>query len=147
MATLRDLVRMTLTGDATLMALLTGGVKDDSTVDYTGEGAKDAPRESDGVRLKPHAVINWSDSTAYDTYKVGAELESVEIYFYQDMGYSTIESAINRTKVLLHDQYLLTDDRALAHLSQTFVSRGFRAEELGNAPCRFVRFSIVHIRR
>lgn len=144
MATLRNVFRTTLEADATLSALLTGGIFDASELDYTGQGAMQAPRESDGVQLKPHAVIRWTVSTPIgSSFKVGGEAETVEVYVYQDVDYDVIESAIIRMKVLLDDVYLTADNRALAHVNKVFTSGEIPAEELGMASSRFVRFTII----
>lgn len=145
MATLRAAIKSTLTGDAPLMALLTGGVLDAQDLNFTGEGAYEAPREADGVTLKAHAVVRWGErSPTGRAVKVRAKLETVEIYVYQDTGFDVIESAILRMCSLLEDTYVTTDDRALAHITeQSFVSGELPAEELGNAACKFVRFFIV----
>lgn len=147
MAALRDVVRTRLTSDATLMALLEGGVLDASTLNYSGESVADAPFGSDNVTMEAHAIIRWGESAPYDAYKFAAEDEEFEIYLYQAVGYNVIESAISRIRTLLHDQYLTADDRALAHVRMIFVSRDIPADELGGVPSRFVRFSTIMIRQ
>lgn len=144
MATLRQTVKSILQNDATLMALLPGNILDSADMDFTGQGASQAPREADGITLKPHAVIRWSGSNPTGaSYKVGAEAESVEVYVYQDTSYDVIESAIIRIRQLLHDTYLSTSDRALAHVNKAHISGEMPAEELGNAACKFIRFAII----
>jgi len=144
MPTLRATVKSTLEADATLMTLLTGGIRDSSVLDFTGEGASQAPREADGITLKPHAVIRWGGSNPTGaSYKVGAEAESVEVYVFQDTSYDVIESAIIRIRQLLHDTYLNTSDRALAHVNKAHISGEMPAEELGNAACKFIRFAVI----
>lgn len=144
MATLHNAFKAVLTSDSTLMALLTGGIFDAAVLDYTGEGASQAPRQSDGVTLKPHAVIRWGAGTPNgSSYKVAGEVESVEVYVYQDTGYDVIESAILRMRTLLGDRYLTTDDRALAHVLKTpFKGPQITEEALGMAACQFDRFFI-----
>lgn len=146
MATLRQAFKSALTNDATLTALLTGGILDSSVdLDYTGEGASQAPREADEITLKPHAVIHWGGRSPNGAArKVRGKLETVEVYVYQDTGFDVIESAILRMCSLLEDQYLSVTDRALAHITeQSFTSGELPAEELGNAACKFVRFFVV----
>jgi len=144
MATLRAKVKATLQANAPLVALLTGGILDASVLDFTGEGASQAPREADGVTLKTHAVIRWGDVSPNGSgLKIGDEAETFEIYVYQDTGFDVIESALIKIKKLLHDSYLVTDDRALAHVIKVFTSGEMPAEELGNAACRFVRFAVI----
>lgn len=144
MATLREVFKTVLTSDATLMSLLPGNIFDASELDYSGEGAMQAPREVDGVQLKPHAVIRWKGSISIGPgIKVGGEAETVEVYVYQDVDYDVIESAIIRMKYLLDDTYLTADNRALAHVNKDFMSADIPAEELGMASSRFVRFTII----
>lgn len=144
MATLRAKVKAVLTSDVTLMALLPGSILDAEVLDYSGEGSSQAPREADGVTLKTHAVIRWgSVSPNGSGLKIGDEAETFEIYVYQDVGFDVIESVLIKIKKLLHDTYLTTDDRALAHVIKIFTSGEMPAEELGNAACRFVRFAVI----
>ena len=145
MAGLRQVFRTTLENDASLGALLTGGIFDAEELDYTGESASSAPREADGVTLKPHAVIRWgSGSPSGNAYKVAGELETVEVYVYQDTGYDVIERAILRMRTVLGDQYLAADDRALAHVSkQPFKGPQTVDDALEMAACQFVRFLVT----
>lgn len=144
--TLRTTVRTTLTGDATLASILTGGVLDASTLDLTGEGASETPKEADGITIKPHAVIRWRESGAYGFYPIGAEDQMVEVYFYHPNDYDQIDAAISRTKLLLHNQYFNTTNRQMAHFSLTHISRETPAPEMGMVPSQFVRFDVITIR-
>jgi len=145
MATLHATVKTMMTGDATLMALLTGGVFDGDSLDFTGEGASEAPREADEVVLKPHAIIHWDGrSPRGNARKVKGKLEPFEVYVYQDTGFDVIESAILRLCTLFEDKYLSVTDRALAHVTEdSFTSGEIADEAMGNAACKFVRFFIV----
>lgn len=145
MPTLRETVKSTLEADATLMALLTGGVFDSQDFDFTGEGMRDAPKETDGVSMAPHAVVHFGErSPNGNARKVRGKLENLEIYVYQDTGFDVIEGAIIRMCSLLEDKYLSTSDRALAHITEdSFTSGELAAEELGYCPSKFVRFFVV----
>lgn len=147
MAVFREVLKTTLTSDAALMLILTGGVQDASTQPQDGGGASSLPTESNGVTVKPFASIRFGSSRMAGVQKINAQAGSVELYFYQDTGYDKIEQAITRALALLNDQYLSADDRALAHLSQPFISGDTMAEELGNLPCRFLRFAVTDIRK
>lgn len=146
MPTLREVVKNTLEADVILTGILPGGIFDASELPQDGGGASSAPRQSDGVRINPYAIIRWGNSAGYPPHKVYAEQGSVEIYFYQDTGYAIIEQAISRVKALLNDVYLEASDRVLAHVSFAFNSREVPADELGGAPCQFSRYSIIHVR-
>lgn len=148
MATLRDAFKTILTDDATLTALLTGGIKDASNEPKGGFGLKDLAKELDGVRIQPFALIRWRDSVLLqpDMDVLSPEKESVEIYVYQDKGFATIESAVNRLKVLLHRQLISADDREFAYCHFEFVSGEVPAEEYDNASMKFIRFNLSEIR-
>lgn len=147
MATLRNTIRTTLEADSTLTTALTGGIFDASELDYTGQGSSQAPMQADGVQIKPHLIIRWGESVPYGSnYRIGAEDEEFECHIYQDVGYSVIESVVNRLNVLLHDKRFTADDRTLAHVTRIHVSRELPAEELGFVPRKFMRFSVIHIR-
>jgi hypothetical protein len=148
MATLTNLIRTTLEADSVLTTALTGGIFDASELDYTGEGAHDAPKEADGVQIKPHMIIRWGASVPTGAnYRIGAEDENFECHIYQDSGYDVIGSMVNRVNALLHDKYFTPDDRALAHVTRIYVSGELPAEELGYVSRKFMRFSAIHIRK
>lgn len=142
MAVLRDVLRTTLAGDATLAALLTGSVLDVSTMPPDQGGAGDAPRAANGV-IKPHARVKMIGGPAMEPWRLSPKLTSVEIYVYQAKGYATIDAAIARIGEMLHDRYLNADDFALAHLIHAYFSPDLVADELGGAAMRFTRFSLT----
>ena len=144
MAVLRDVLRTTLSGDETLAALLTGGVLDVSTMPADQGGAGDAPRESNGV-IKPHARVKLNGGPAMQPWRLSPLLNTAEIYVYQPKGYATIDAALDRVKVLLHDAYLSSDDTQLAHLVHAYVSPDLVADELGGAAMRFTRFNLTTV--
>lgn len=146
MATLRETVKTTLTGDDDWDELLTGGTFDAADFDREGMSLDNIPTVSGGVRIAPFAVIRWRASNPFGPFPVDAEQQSFEVYIYADIGYAAIEQAVGLAKSLLHDQYLTADDRALAHVIYTFISGEVPADELGGAPCQFIRFSVNHIR-
>lgn len=146
MATLRATVKSTLTNDEDWEELLTGGTFDAADFDREGMSLDNIPTVSGGVRIDPFAVIRWRSSNPFGPFPVSAEQQSFEVYIYDDLGYTTIEQAVSLAKSLLHDVYLTADDRALAHVIYTFISGEVPADELGGAPCQFIRFSVNHIR-
>lgn len=148
MATLRAAFRLALESDATLTGLATGGIYDADEMDFTGIGAGQAARETDGVTLKPFLAIRWRAATPFGPYPVGGERETVEVYAYDDgsHGYATVESIISRLKALVHDAYLSASDRDLAHAQWIYASGETPADELGGAACKFCRFSVTTVR-
>lgn len=148
MPTLRELVKSTLTGDATLTALLPGGFMDANDLPQDGGGAASAPRQADAVRINPFGIIRYraGSRTQADVPSLRSGRQSIEIYVYEDVGYGVIDAAIDRLIVLLDNTYLYPTDRAIVHLLHSFDSEEIPAEEFGNAPSRFARFDIVSTR-
>lgn len=147
MATLREAIYSTLSGDSALAGLLVGGVLKAEGFKPRGGGISQAPRAADGVAIQPFAVIVWGASQAMGPImQIGAEVERLEVYVYQHAGFEVIDPAINRIKALLHDQYFDASDRALAHSAFQYISGETVAEELLGASCRFIRFYVYQIR-
>ena len=140
-----DLIQM-LSGDSILSAILTGGWWDAETLPRQGISMSNAPKSSDGVSIAPFGVIRQRGMTDEGIRDLNAERGSVEFYIYADKGYALIEGAITRLKVLLHRGVLTSSDVSLAHFQFTFVSGELMADEIGNVPFKFCRFSLI-IRR
>jgi hypothetical protein len=99
-----------LEADATLLAAATGGVWD---FDETGRlglsrsnTATSAAYDASGV-LKPAVVIRLRSSTPDgilrdDPDQYVSVREMLEVWFYQDSGYTAIETMRNRVYTLLH---------------------------------------------
>lgn len=99
--TVRADVLATLDDDATLMAILTGGLYDASLLPADGLTRTAAPAAFDGVRVKPCGLIRWRNMS--ETALVGSSRRRFfQIFFYQVAGYSQIEAAQERCRVLLH---------------------------------------------
>lgn len=148
MAVLRDVIVATLSADATLSALLTGGIRDVSDLPQDQGGAGSAPRASDGITIAPHARVRLTAATPVGPalWRLSPEWQGCELYLYQRKGYATIDAALARSKALLHDAYLETDDMRLAHLEYTYASPDLTADELEGAAMRFCRFNITLVR-
>ncbi len=146
MTTLKVSIRTTLENDATLAALLTGGVFDDSELPRDGGGVDYAPRDGTGVRIAPFAVIAWQQSTPFDSVHVRAERQTLEVYLYQDNAYNVIESAADRIKLLLHNFQVVSDDRALVTVQYAYQSGKRYAEELNQSPMMFQRYEVSYVR-
>lgn len=146
MATLAEAVTTLLNGDATLSALLTGGVFNAESFSFDGGGADEAPYESNGILIQPFAVVRFREADVVNPVKVGAEMQSVEVYIYDNVGYDTIESALSQIKSLLNFIDVVADDRSLAYFQCTHISSEIDAPELGNVPCKFIRFTNLQIR-
>ena len=149
MATLAETLKSVLLADATLTALLPGGVVDAEDLPYDGGGVRSVPRLPDGVVAATFALIRWRSSNATGPSAVQGELAFLEIYAYQDTGYAEVEAAMTRMKSLLNRREFVTDDRAVAYLEfvGVFGETDVKAEEFGGLSFKFIRFSVTQIRR
>ncbi len=98
--TLQSDVEAVLEADATLMALLTGGVFSGiEEISYqNAAGAFDANKE-----LKPCALVKCGVETRRGPYDEAASVQTpITIYFYQRDDYTAINPAMDRTLALLH---------------------------------------------
>jgi len=145
MATLAEAILTLLNGDATLSSLLTGGVHNASDFKTAGPSADEIPRQANGVLVDPFAIVRFRDSDVTGPVKVEAEMGSVEIYLYDNVGYVTIDSALARIKTLLNFKDVTADDRSLAYFQFVHRSTELNAEEYGNIPSKFIRFVNLQI--
>lgn len=148
MPTLRENIKVLLEADGTLSALLPGGWLDSEDLPQDEGGAGSLPRDTDGLTVLPFGVLRWRASNAYDHQKIGAERQSLETYFYAEVGSADLEAVVSRVKALLHETYTEGDDRALAHVVYTFTSGELPPDEhLGGASGQFSRYNIVFVRK
>lgn len=100
--------------DATLMAILTGGVFVSGSLGPLGITRDTAPGAFDGNGyLKPCALVRQRPSIAdlqvVDQIALAASAtQVVEIYLYEDTGYTSIDSALSRLFILFFG-YQFTD--------------------------------------
>lgn len=100
-----------LRGDATLMALLTGGVH---TVAQIAPGM-DAPTPFDSFgRMQPAALVR-NETAVADGPRGRFERVFVLVFFYDRAGYETINQALERAKALLHERRLGDDAWEVRH--------------------------------
>lgn len=148
MANLRVSFITALEADATLLALIPGGVTDAADQDFSGQGASELPRDPadpSGTKVWPHAIVRWRNSAPYDAYRLAANTRSVEVYVYQDTGYDIIEAVIKRLELTWHDRYLTADGQAIAHFSKAGNTSEIPAAEVGGTASGFVRFQVIHM--
>ncbi len=145
MATLRAMTIATLEANAPLMAILTGGVLDAQDLPRDGGGMDSAPKETDGVRIAPHAVVRWRENNQFDAVPIGAEKTLCEIYLYDHIGYARIDQAIRLIKPLFHQLRFQADDRQFVFFNWVHSSGELEAEEYNNAPMRFTRFEVFNV--
>lgn len=98
--------RSRMIADTTLMAALTGGVYTVDTIGRDGISRDTAPGAfgTDGY-LKPCALVRQrglvADSQVVDQ-SIASGQQVIEIYLYQDNGYSSIDTALARLFVLFN---------------------------------------------
>lgn len=146
MSTLRELPVDTLTNDVTFAALMTGGVFDAQDMPIDGGGASSAPRETDGVQIKPHAIVRWRSDKPFSAVPIGAENTSFEVYLYQHVGYDIIEQAITLAKALFHQKRFQSSDRQFVFINWVFNGEEMTTAEYNGHPMRFMRFEVTQVR-
>jgi hypothetical protein len=101
-----DDVKATMTGNAALMAVLTGGVFNDveEISRQNTAGAFDANKE-----IKPCALIKAGTEIPLRSGYNSAVQTPLTIYFYERSGYANIESAMDLTFLLLNEMKIGTN--------------------------------------
>lgn len=147
MATLRNVIRTTLEGNAGLTALLTGGIYDASELPREGLTPTNTAAAFDANgRLKPTAILRWRGAAPTETEPIGEERRFVEIYVYQDQGYEVIDSAIALIKPLLHRQEFSADGLRFVSLRWAGDLGEMVADELQSASMNRSRYEVVVLR-
>jgi hypothetical protein len=145
----RATFRTRLTGDATLVALLTGGIYDRDTtttnmlnLEYLG---RNGGLTAEGA-LKPFAYLQWATGQAANRFR--DERHRLDIYVYEQDGDAVIEPAVRRIKDLLH-RWNAPDNADESIMDVVFDMNGpeFIDPDLGNANGRFVRFQVQLVRK
>ena len=96
-----DEIKAAMTGNAALMAVLTGGVHND----VEEISRQNTPTAFDAItkELRPCALIKLGTEVPLRSGYPTAVQTPVTIYFYQRQGYSSIEDAMEQTFTLLND--------------------------------------------
>ena len=101
-------IKARLEADATLLATATGGVWDFAETGRLGINRTNTPAafDSSGV-IKPCVLLRLRSATPDgvlqdDSGQYQSVREVIEVYFYEDSGYSAIETMRTRCYVLLH---------------------------------------------
>lgn len=104
-------VKAVLAADATLMAILTGGVFASEDVGVEGISRETTPGAFSSGYLKPCALVKQRvemvtpDVEEFDSLYISTS-QIVEIWLYEDRGYSSIDSAKSRILTLLNGKIL-----------------------------------------
>jgi hypothetical protein len=93
-----------LQGDATLVALLPGGIYDGAEVDHISRTNTPDAFDSDS-ELLPCAIVKLTGDQPFGPFRYSSQ-RNFTIYLYQRTGSATIEQARDRCITLLHRQRL-----------------------------------------
>ncbi|MBZ0293566.1 MAG: hypothetical protein K8L99_13445 [Anaerolineae bacterium] len=146
MATIREVLKSTLSDDAALSGYLPGGWLDRDVLPADGGGAVNVPRDSSDV-VQAFGIIRWRSTLAYGPQQIGGERQFIELYLYDETGNPTIDLAVSRIKTLLHDQYHSASDRALAHtLFVQHMDDLPPDDAIGGLAVQFSRYQVIHMR-
>ena len=105
-------IKTVLEADATLLATATGGVWDYDETDRQGLSRTTAPGAFDASKnIKPCVLLKLRSSIpdgqlADSAGQVASVRETIEVWLYQDRGYTAIETMGLRIYALLHEQRL-----------------------------------------
>jgi len=117
MSTLRETITAELSGDATLSALLPGGIFDSGELPRDGLTLDNAPLDGNNI-LQPCAVVRLRAANPVTPAPHSAERRYGEVYVYHINDYTVIDDAVRRVKNLLHRKYYGdTDNEGLAFLT------------------------------
>lgn len=146
MTSFQATVRGELEADTTLTTILSGGIFDATELDRVGLSLFDAIKDSIG-KLKPCAVIRWRGDHPNGPHFNGQD-RFFEIYLYEDVGYTNINSAKERIFQLLHRTHRTADNVGIGWINFVSGDPGeFVATELGNASGGVMKFQVIYTRR
>lgn len=110
MTTLHEAVLDLFENDATFAALATGGVFD---VDTLGRQELELGDITSGTPIvQPALLIRWTTDAPWGPDSLNGHRPFVELYFYQDTGYTTTEAMRQRAYELLDRQRVTFNEPA-----------------------------------
>jgi hypothetical protein len=98
-------------------------------------------------RIKPCAVLRWRGSNPTGPDILPAELKFLEVWFYEDQGYSNVEEAKRLVKGLLHRKLFRADYYGLISFEWAGDLGELTADELGGASADRTRYAITLTRK
>lgn len=106
MSTTLSSAKTILEADATLLALATGGIYDFDETGRMGIGRTNTAAAFSGGIIQPCILLKLRSSVPYggiadDVTQVTSARDMLEVWAYQDSGYSTIKSMLDRVYTLL----------------------------------------------
>lgn len=146
----RGTIKALLEADATLLATATGGVWD-----FDETGRLGISRETTAAAysvagiIKPCVLVKGRGARADgaindDVAQIVSTREIVEIWFYQDIGYTTIRTMKARVYALLHGKRI-TGTFAVNWVGEIFTD--MRDNEMGNISVERDDYQVVALKR
>lgn len=139
-----------LEADATLMAILTGGVYPFSETGVNGISPASTPGAYEDGFLQPTVLVRTRTDLPWgDVHDVGTPTTSyravVEVYVYDegDQSETAIEAAWLRVIALLHEKFV----SGAGKLKNINNLKDLRDPEMNNAICNRADFQVVLVRR
>jgi hypothetical protein len=139
---MRDAIATLLSADATLLALLTGGIYGDA--DEISRQGTPAAFDADG-ELRPCLLITDSTLTPDASAIPGAARHVLRLFFYQPAGVAVIAAARARVYALLYRQRVTVSALRVIELSPIGDTLGQRDDAL-NCPLELSRWEAALIR-
>ena len=132
---MRDAIYDRLTGDATLMATLTGGLHTETEI--TRQLTPTAFDDND--EIKPSGLLKMEASTPTGPYD-HSQRQYFAVYLYQRSGYDSIDTAKDRVYTLLHRQRVTPATGSCWQIRHVGDTPDLRDEALGCnlAICRYM---------
>lgn len=139
---LEQTVRTLLESDAALSALLPGGIYDAEEMDRDNWTLQNVQRAPSG-RLLPFAVLRWGGDVPGGGLNTSGRV-TLDVWLYEDSGFSHIRPAMERARELLHLQSFNTDDKSVARgMWLGGLGEGV-ADELGKASRNRARIQFTY---
>lgn len=128
-------VKEKLEADTELTVLVTGGIYDWDETKRTGISYTNTPNAWDGPKIKPTILVKArqrvpTNDIVDEANQQLSYIQVIEIYFYEEVGYNIIETAMQRAYELLQHKKL-ADKYGPMQLLTTI--EGIQAEDLGGA--------------
>lgn len=115
MTTLQEATLALFTGDPAMVALATGGIYDSDTLGRDNLELDDI-RSPGTPTVDPALFIRWSTEAPFSAVVLEARSIFVELYFYQDSGYTITRQMRDRAYRLMQQQTVIFDDPASDYL-------------------------------
>jgi hypothetical protein len=129
-----------------LSTILTGGIHDAQTADRAGADTSWIARDPvNNITILPFAVLRFRGVTGKEV--LNSKRRFVEVWIYQDTGYTQIERAKSRIEAILHKKQVQADDAGVAMFHWHQDAGEFIAPEYENAAGDCARYYVDYVRK